>query len=229
MLYLDIQQYEVAEWLLIAHIAVLGYWLGSELVINSVYRYVSYSDDMPFAERTRLMDHVMHVDQHVRYALVLQTTLGTMLASLYGYIPGGEPVALAAAGVGLCWLGYIEVIHRMRNHEIGHTLARIDRASRYVLITGLVLIALGLVGGEWPIPLWLRWKLAAFACVMACGIGIRFVLITLFQTWTIMAEQGVLPEYNVLIRQTYMRATSLLVLLWAFIAIILFLSIAKPM
>ena len=62
--------------LLVAHIAVLGYWLGSELVINHTYRYVSWSAGMPFAERDRLMDHVMDVDQHVRYALVLQLRPG---------------------------------------------------------------------------------------------------------------------------------------------------------
>lgn len=77
-------------WLLVAHIAVLGYWLGSELVINSTYKYVSHRGDMEFAERARLMDHVMHVDQHVRYALVLQAGLGFMLAIAYGFIPGGD-------------------------------------------------------------------------------------------------------------------------------------------
>ena len=80
--------------LLVAHIAVLGYWLGSELVINATYRYVSCADAMPFAERDRLMEHVMHVDQHVRYALVLQAALGTALAVTYGYIPGGRDVAV---------------------------------------------------------------------------------------------------------------------------------------
>ena len=81
--------------LLVVHIAVLGYWLGSELVINSTYRYVAYGRHIPFAERNRLMEHVMHVDQHVRYALVLQAGLGFGLATLYGMIPGGEPLAWA--------------------------------------------------------------------------------------------------------------------------------------
>ena len=75
--------------LLVAHIVVLGYWLGADLVINSTYRYVSWSHGMPFAERSRLMDHVMHVDQHVRYALVLQLALGISLAALNGYLPFG--------------------------------------------------------------------------------------------------------------------------------------------
>ena len=68
--------------LLVAHIAVLGYWLGSELVINSTYRYVCYGRHIPFAERSRLMEHVMHVDQHVRYALVLQAGMGFGLATV---------------------------------------------------------------------------------------------------------------------------------------------------
>ena len=61
---------------------MLGYWLGAELVINSTYRYVSWAATMPFAERDRLMEHVMDVDQHVRYALVLQAGLGVALVSL---------------------------------------------------------------------------------------------------------------------------------------------------
>lgn len=79
--------------LLVIHIAVLGYWLGAELVINSTFRYVCYETSVPFTKRSRLMNHVMRVDQHVRYALILQATLGTALAALQGIIPGGETVA----------------------------------------------------------------------------------------------------------------------------------------
>ena len=66
----------IAHTLLVFHIAVLGYWLGSELVINSTYRHVAWAADMPFEQRDRLMDHVMDADQHVRYALLLQLMLG---------------------------------------------------------------------------------------------------------------------------------------------------------
>ena len=69
--------------LLVAHIAVLGYWLGSEFVINSGYRYVCRAATLPFIERNKLMDHVLDVDQHVRYAFILQIGLGTSLAALY--------------------------------------------------------------------------------------------------------------------------------------------------
>lgn len=218
----------MTAWLIVAHIAVLGYWLGSELVINSTYRYVCYSDDMPMAERARLMEHVMHVDQHVRYALVLQASLGVMLAANAGFVPGGQTAVFAAGALGLVWLGFVETVHRLRARPIGRKLGAIDRGSRYVLMGVLVATALGLIGGAWPVPTWLRWKLAAFAGVMACGVGIRFALIAHFKTWAEMLSSGVTPERNAIVRATYVRATSVLALLWIFIAIIVWLSVGKP-
>lgn len=215
-------------WLLVAHIVVLGYWLGSELVINSTYRYVCYADDMPFAERTRLMDHVMHVDQHVRYALVLQTSLGLMLATAYGFVSGGAMMIAIFGVAGLFWLAFVEAVHRLRKHSVGKLLGNIDRASRYILMALLIVLALGLMGEAWPLPKWLRWKLAAFACVIACGVGIRFALIAHFKTWAEMASSGVTPGRNAVIKATYIKATSVLLVLWVFIAIIVWLSVAKP-
>ncbi len=218
----------MVQVLLVMHIAVLGYWLGSELVINSTYRYVAYGSDMPFAERSRLMEHVMHVDQHVRYALVLQVGLGFALAAYYGYLPGGEASALAAGLFAALWLGFVEVTHRARHSRLGARLGTIDRVSRYVLMALFVAIALGLIGGGWGMPFWLRVKLALFAGVMASGIGIRLALISHFRTWALMAEQGVTDERNAIIRRTYVKATSVLLVLWLFIIAIVAISIWKP-
>ncbi len=215
--------------ILIAHIAVLGYWLGSELVINSTYRYVCYSDEMPFSERNRLMDHVMHVDQHVRYALVLQAGLGFSLAAYYGYVPGGNTTALASGIAAALWLVFVETLHRFRHAPVGGRLAAIDRGSRYFFMALLVAIAFGIIGNDWNMPPWLRLKLALFAGVMACGVGIRIALIAHFRTWAVMSRQGPTRETNAIIRRTYVRATSVLVLLWVFIAAIIGVSILKSL
>lgn len=214
--------------LYVLHIAVLGYWLGSELVINSTYRYVCHAPAMPFAERDRLMSHVMHVDQHVRYALVLQAALGTALLVLRGYLPGGDALVWGALAAGVLWLGFVEAVHRLRLGPAGASLARIDRGSRYILLAFLVAVAVGAFGAASALPLWLRWKIAAFAGVIACGVGIRFALVAHFRTWAEMRTSGATPEREVTIRRTYWRATGVLLLLWVFIGVIVLLSVAKP-
>jgi len=215
--------------LLVAHIAVLGYWLGSELVINSTYRYVCYGRHIPFAERSRLMEHVMHVDQHVRYALVLQAGLGFALATGYGLIPGGDRLLWAIGMATVVWLGFVEAVHRLRHSAIGKTLGAVDRASRYLCMAALLALALGLLGGGWELPVWLRLKIGLFACVMASGVGIRLALISHFRTWARMTLEGPTDASNAVIERTYVRATAVLVLLWVFIAAIVVASVWKPM
>ena len=218
----------LVRWLLAAHIVILGYWLGAELVINSTYRYIAYGDTLPFAERSRLMEHVMRTDQHVRYALVLQASVGPALAAIYGFIPGGTTTAWGFCLFGAVWIAFVEAVHRLRHHRLGKTLASIDRSSRYVLILILLAIAFGAIGAAWPMPHWLHWKLALFAGVILCGVGIRFALIVHFRTWAIMAQEGPTDETNAVIKRTYVRATSVLCLLWAFIISIAIISVWQP-
>jgi hypothetical protein len=217
----------VAQIVLVAHIAVLGYWLGSEFVINSTYRYVCYAGEMPFADRDRLMGHVMNVDQHVRYALVLQFGLGFALAALYGFIPGGATAAWIIAVAAAAWFVFVEIIHHIRHSSAGRLLATFDRRSRYFLMGFLLLCALT-PSETWNLPFWLRVKLALFAGVIASGVGIRLALLSHFRTWAVMARDGPSDETNAIIRRTYWKATSVLLVLWLFIAGIVTLSIWKP-
>lgn len=214
--------------LLVAHIVVLGYWLGSELVINSTFRYVSNAATMPFPERDRLLDQVMDMDQHVRYALVLQAGLGTALAALLGYVPGGRVLAISATLISAAWLMLVEVTHRRRKTAAGAILSLVDHGVRHALMLGLLLIgALSLAG---PVDLadWLAWKLILFAGVILCGVGIRLQLIRFYAVWRQIMEQGRDCGLEVLVRRCYRDATAILVLLWALIAGIVMLSLAKP-
>lgn len=214
--------------LLVAHIAVLGYWLGSELVINNTFRYVSWSQGMPFNERNRLMVHLMNVDQHVRYALVLQLGLGFALGALYGFIPGGETTAWAFLAFMLAWLVFVEVIHHVRFSPVGTTLALIDRVSRYVLI--LILLGAGIynLANATLMPSWLSWKLICFSGVVSSGVGIRIALIKYFAIWQNIEQEGSTPSNEKALKSSYVKATSVLVVLWVFISLIVYLSVFKP-
>jgi hypothetical protein len=206
----------------------MGYWLGSELVINSTYRHVSWASSLSLPDRNRLMDHVMHVDQHVRYALVLQFALGFKLVFLLGYLPGGKLAAMATALLGACWLVLVELTHRLRKRPVGTRLATLDRGIRYLLMIGLVVLAVAALLDQASLPSWLAWKLVLFAAVMSCGVGIRLVLMRLFVVWKELPETGSAPAVEETIRSIYWKATSVLYLLWVFVAGIVWLSVTKP-
>ncbi len=214
--------------LLVAHIAVLGYWLGSELVINANFRFVSWARNMPFSERDGLLDHVLDVDQHVRYALILQLGLGTALAGLLGYLPGGGGLAASAGVLTVAWLALVEATHRLRKAPVGALLARIDSGIRYFLIAALpALCALALLG-PLQLPVWLAVKLALFGGVILCGLGIRLAIIRYYQVWRSKNEAGAQPGDEDLVRQRYWQATWILMVLWLLIAAMLALSLWKP-
>lgn len=214
--------------ILVAHIIVVGYWLGSDLVINSTFRYVSRTPTLPFAERDQLLDHVLDVDQHVRYALVLQLWLGTTLGALYGYLPGGVRLAWIATLLGLAWLALVEATHRLRKRPVGNALGRLDRGLRYLAITVLAVIAVGTFYGYWSISGWLAVKLELLAAVMASGLGIRFELVRYFRVWGSIRTGGSSDELEQQLRGRYASSTAFLVLLWLFVATIVAVSIIKP-
>jgi hypothetical protein len=219
----------ITNVLMVLHIAVLGYWLGSELVINSTFRYACFADDMTFAARDRLMGHVLDVDQHVRYALALQLVLGALLAGELGYIPGGATSMAIVAGLGALWLGFIEVAHRRRQQPAGAHLARFDRLSRYGLMLALAWVTLaGNDMWDWALPLWLRLKIGLFIGVMLCGVAIRFALIALFKAWRQLAADRPEPAAEQTIRRIYWQATRYLLVLWGLILAIVILSVVKP-
>ncbi|HBH43644.1 MAG TPA: hypothetical protein DDY28_04460 [Hyphomonas atlantica] len=216
------------HWLLVAHIIVVGYWLGSELVINSSFRFATRDVASPLEARDRMLQHVMNTDQHVRFALVLQASLGTILLAAYGWVPGGQTLMIAAAVLGVFWLGFVEYIHRVRHSAVGARLAALDRGSRYVLMGVLLLMSIGVIGGDWPIPLWLRFKFAAFAGVIATGVLVRLQLIRFFRVWGEMKTDGVTDARNARVSTLENQASFLIVMIWVFIAIIVALSLFKP-
>ncbi len=68
----------------------------------------------------------------------------------------------------------------------------------------------------------------AFAGVIACGLAIRFALMRFYRTWAVIRRDGSSEAREREIRAVYLQATRVLGVLWAFIAIITALSIAKP-
>ena len=211
------------DLLLVAHIAVLGYWLGADLCINSTFRRVATAPELGFATRDAMFVQLMHNDQHVRYALVLELALGTMLSALLGYVPA--LLFWIAPVLAVAWLALIELTHRRRNSSAGPALARIDRVVRYAMLVLLLAAALGL---GMDAPGWLRAKLALFALIIACGVAIRLFVIRFGKVWSELRAQGDSDARQAEVLAVYRGATGVLILLWASIAAITLLAVFKP-
>jgi hypothetical protein len=208
--------------LMVLHIAVLGYWLGSDLVINSEFRFIVHRSGLPLAARDAMTDHLMKVDQHVRYALVLQAVLGTLLLAGSGLMSARYGPAALALGIG--WLALVEAAHRWRKEPRGARLARLDRLVRYAVAGAL--LAAAWVQADWPG--WLRFKLALFAGVIGCGVLIRFQLIRHFALWADILSDGSTPAREAALRVIYRRATAILALLWGLVLTIAALAVLRP-
>jgi len=106
-------------------------------------------------------------------------------------------------------------------------LSRIDLPLRYIAILVLLSLSVSALTGSFTLPVWLAWKLALFAGVIACGLGIRIQLLQFYKVWGLMDKEGSSDAYEISIRQTYVKATAILIAIWVCIAGIVVLSVMK--
>jgi hypothetical protein len=218
--------YSITLWL---HVLVMGYWIGSDLVVNQLTHYTARASGLSGAERRRLWDFLLDVDQHPRNALIFSVPLGFTLASMLGL------VAIRGAGLAALWLlsalwfWFMWQTHWMHRKPEGRVWAKWDWRLRYLLIattvgTGVVSLV---TGRPFAAP-WLAWKVILFGGVLSCGIGIRYYIRQAYQAWPrIWADQAA-PGDEAVVRHAMWRGTYVLWALWAQLAIIGWLGAAKP-
>jgi hypothetical protein len=219
--------YDVLLWL---HVLVMGYWIGSDLVVNALTHYVTSASSLPGPERKRLWDFLMHVDQHPRNALILSVPLGFTLAAQLGLI-WLDDASLAALWLGsAAWFGYMWLAHWRRETPAGPALAKWDVRIRVALIVVFSFMgALSLASGRPLAAPWLAWKVLLFAGVLACGLGIRHFIRESYRAWPGIWAGTAAAADEALVRSAMQRATRVLWLLWMLLATIGWLGVAKPM
>jgi hypothetical protein len=216
--------------LLWAHVLVMGYWLGSELVINALTHYIARASDLPGAQRIRLWDFLLDVDQHVRNAMILSVPLGFTLAALLGLVPltrvGLATLWIAAAA----WFAFMWIVHWYRQSPRGPALSRWDWRLRYALILSFAAVGLSsLVTGRPIAARWLALKVLLFAVAIACGIAVRHYIRLAYRTVlpAIAADRADAAD-NTLFRTLMNRASWVLVALWSVLFAIGALGAFKP-
>jgi hypothetical protein len=205
--------YSLLNW---AHVLVMGYWLGSELVINALTHYVARTTTLSGTERMRLWDFLLDVDQHVRNAMILSVPLGFSLAAMLGLVPLGGPALWLLWILSALWFWFMWLVHWRRKAPEGAALARIDWWVRYALIalfTGLALASL--VTGQPFAAKWLALKVLLFAGAMVCGVVVRHYIREAYASAlpAIAADRATVAD-NGQFRSLMRRGTWALVVLW---------------
>lgn len=222
-----IDAYPLVRW---AHVLVMGYWLGSELVINALTHYVARTSSLSGAERMRLWDFLLQVDQHVRNAMIFSVPLGFTLASQLGLISlvGGSLGALWLLSALWFWLMWMT--HWRRQDPTGAVWARWDWRVRYALIALFALSGIGSLFTGWPYPAnWLALKVLLFSGAMVCGLFVRHYIRAAYRSaLPAIAADRATPADNAEFRQLMRSATGALVVLWILLFAIGALGALKP-
>lgn len=219
--------YSLVLW---AHVLVMGYWLGSELVINALTHYIARTTTLSGVERMRLWDFLLDVDQHVRNAMIMSVPLGFTLAAQLGLVPIEGAWMWALWIISAIWFWFMWMVHWRRKSPSGPTWAKWDWRFRYPLITffagsGALSLATG-----WPYPTpWLAGKVLLFAGAMVCGIFVRYYIREAYRSAlpAISADRAT-DKDNAEFQLLMVKGTWALVVLWVLLFTIGALGALKP-
>jgi hypothetical protein len=214
------------ELLVVLHVLLMGYWLGSELVAEGVWRngwQELSADGLP---RHRICTILCGLDHHPWNALILNIALGFTLAAQVGLARIGNSALLAIWVGSVAWLLLAGYLHRWRARDHQSRLARLELLARYGLAAVLGVMALrSLADDSPPGEPWLAWKVLLTAVLVACSA---------FANWQVEsvrparpAPRGVEAEQASLLRRLRLaRAGRYLALLLALV--IGWLGVMKP-
>jgi hypothetical protein len=219
--------YFLVRW---AHVLVMGYWLGSELVINALSHYVTRTTSLSGVERIRLWDFVLDVDQHVRNAMIMSVPLGFTLAAMLGLSPITGTWLTLLWVASIAWFWFMWVVHLRRALPGARALAAWDWRIRYVLIAAFV------GSGAWSLATggpfgarWLALKILLFAGAIACGLAVRhYIRVAYASALPAIAADRAVAADNAAFRSAIVQATWVLVGLWVLLFVIGALGAFKP-
>lgn len=218
--------YLILDWL---HVLVMGYWIGSDLVVNQLTHYVTHARSLPGAERTRLWNFLMDVDQHPRNALILSVPLGFTLAARMRLVPLTGTGLVVLWVLSAAWFVHMWVVHLKGHGPTGPTLRRWDWRLRYVLIMACFVSGAWSLATGWPFSAnWLAWKVILFGGVMSCGIGIRHYIRKAYEVWPMIAADRTTDAIERELRTAMWHGTWVLWGLWFLLFVIGWLGVAQP-
>jgi hypothetical protein len=215
-------------WLAL-HCAVIGYYMGSDLVVNQSTWYFIRSAANPVRERERQLRFLLLCDQHPRMGLVLFIATGYALEAGDGLWPASSPsVPFVLAVCGL-WLANIWTSFLLEAQPLGRRLVDIDVAWRLAVALACVTLGVGSLLGYGPMAEpWMAVKYLLLGMLIGGGVSIRFFVRELRTAWPEFIRQGSTPAFEATVHRTLAGASYVNWVLWALFLTMAWLSVARP-
>jgi len=214
-------------WMFALHFAVIGYYLGSDFVVNQMTFYLIASKDVSLAVRTRMRRFQLLCDQHPRMGLILFIATGLTLETWQGYTtltPGFITGLWIVSALWLAniWAGFLLAGSPVSANVLGKRLVQIDLYWRYLVVAVIYAVAIWSLAGEGPLlPGWLAVKYILCATLMAGGVLMRLSSRPLTAAWGDYADGGDKQAFEAVIARVQYRNIYLNWGLWS-----LFISMA---
>jgi hypothetical protein len=208
------------------HVLLFVYWLGADLGVFLASRYVARAD-LSLPERLRFLDLTLRIDMGPRSALILVIPVGFMLMRGLGLAPLAPSWIASIWGASLAWLALAWTLFLRAG--AASALRTLDHALRVLMAGGFLALGLtSLVRGT-PIEAgWLALKFVLYAVVIVIGLLLRRVIAQWAIGFRELADPSTAAAGNARIVAAQRRSTRLALTLWALVALIALLGLAKP-
>jgi len=163
--------------LTLLHILVFVYWLGGDLGAFYASRFLT-KPGVSAERRLLAVKIVGDVDMAPRTALILALPTGLLLARETGYITLDRTIIWCVSAGFAGWLALVWLRH-LRHGKLPRWTGTLDLALRWLVLAGLITLAIAALTGHTDWPLFLAVKLLLLAAAVVLGLIIRGVLVPL--------------------------------------------------
>jgi len=210
------------------HILLFVYWLGADLGVFLASRYIARAD-LGLEERLRFLELTLSIDLGPRTALILIIPVGFTLAldlGLAAFVSGWLHLIWIAA---LAWLAIAWTLHLRARTPVAARLQPVDRAVRIAVAAGFLGVGVASFVSGSPLPArWLAAKFVLFGVVVVLGLLLRRIIVEWVEGFRELREAATRAAGNARIERSHCQATRLALALWACVAVIALLGVAKP-
>jgi hypothetical protein len=212
-----------------AHLAVIGYYMGSDLVVNQSTWYFINSTADPVAERSRKLHFLLLCDQHPRMGLILFIATGFTVEILAGLSPlpaAALPWIWIVCGV---WFANVWISFLNERKPWGKRLVDIDVGWRFLVGGTFLLTGIWSLVGDGPFePQWMALKYLLLGTLIAGGVSIRYYVRELAAAWPVFLREGSTPAFEAIVRRTLAGASYVNWGLWAIFITMALLTVFRP-